>query len=429
LQGGQDLNISNNARLGLALLAMVLLWGCTQKNEYAPPPPPKVTVAQPLVEEVTDYLEFTGTTEAVAQVDVRARAKGLLESMNFAPGTEVQAGDLLFAIDPREYQAELDAAQAELASAEAQLKRAGIELGRAQRLYKKKAGSESDVVKWQGEADVAKAAILRAQAKVEAAQLNLGYTQVTAPIEGRVSRDLVDPGNLVGYGEPTLLATVTDDNPIYAYFNLNERDLLMVMRQYKARHQDGGTDSAEVPIKEARIPVLLGLADEQGYPHEGIIDYVDSSVDPNTGTLQLRGVFANEGRPRELLPGLFTRLRMPIRQRQDALLVSERAVGADQGGPYLLVVDSANLVQKRPIVKGQVIDGLVVIDEGLRPGEWVVVKGVQRARPGAKVDPQRTDMAGLRTSAQRAQGQKEQAAGAETPEGAEPNAGAPAAQP
>ncbi len=423
---------SHSARAGrvpLALLAAALAWGCTQKNEYAPPPPPKVTVAQPLVEEVTDYLEFTGTTEAAAQVQVRARVKGLLESMHFTPGSEVRAGDLLFVIDPREYQAALDAAEAELASAEAQLKRAGIELGRARRLYKKKAGSEADVVKWQGEVELAKAALLRAQAKIQAARLNLEYTQVTAPIGGKVSRNQVDPGNLVGYGEPTLLATVTDDDPIYAYFNLNERDLLGVMRLYQARQHEAGPGDEEVSIKEAEIPVFLGLADEEGYPHQGVVDYADTTVDPDTGTLQLRGVFANEGHPRELLPGLFTRLRMPIRQRQGALLVSERAVGADQGGPYLLMVSRENVVEKRRVVKGQAVDGLVVIEEGLRPGEWVVVKGVQRARPGAKITPQRTDMAALRTSAQRPPGQKGQAVGSQPSEGAEPGAAAPVGQP
>lgn len=378
---------------------LVLLGGCGETNTYVPPPPPKVTVAQPLERPVTDYLEFTGNTEAVASVEVRARVKGVLESMNFTPGVEVKAGDLLFVIDPSEYAAELHAATAELASAEAELKRAQIELGRAQRLYKQKAGSESDVVKWRGEAEIAKAAILRAQAQMELAQLNLDYTQVTAPITGQVDRNLVDPGNLVGYGEPTLLTTVTDYSPIYAYFNLNERDLLLVMRLYRDRAGSDATELDERSLEAARIPVFLGLADEEGYPHEGILDYAASVVDPETGTLQLRAQFANEARPPELIPGLFARLRMPIRQRERALLVDERAVGADQGGPYLLVVNSEDVVEKHPIRKGQTLDGLIVIEQGLEPGAWVVVKGVQRARPGAKVTPERGEMAALSASA------------------------------
>lgn len=380
----------------------VVLAGCGETNTYVPPPPPAVTVAQPVIQEVTDYLEFTGTTQAVASVEVRARVKGLLETIQFEPGSEVAAGDLLFVIDPREYAAELHGATAEKASAEAELKRAEIELARAQRLFEQKAGSESDVVKWRGEAEIAKAAILRAQAKVEQAQLNLGYTQVTAPIDGRVSRNVVDPGNLVGYGESTLLATVTDYTPMYAYFNMNERDLLMVLKIYQSRIEEEDLDPSESPVEQARIPVFLGLADEEGYPHEGRVDYADPEVDPDTGTLQLRGVFANEQIPPELLPGLFARLRMPIRKRADALLVSERAVGSDQQGSYVLVVDDENRVVKQPVSRGQVINGLVVIEEGVRPGDRVIVTGVQRAREGAQVNPTEVDMGTLTTSARRA---------------------------
>ncbi len=388
------------------LLLFGLLAGCSSKNEYVEPPPPKVTVATPLSQDVTDYLEFTGTTHAVAAVDVRARVKGFLESMHFTPGTLVQKDDLLFVIDPREYQADLDASVAEVAAAEAELKRAGIELVRAQRLFKQKAGSESDVVKWRGEQELAKAAILRAEAKVVEATLRLSYTQVVAPIDGRVSRNLVDPGNLVGDNEGTLLTTVTDYTPMYAYYNLNERDLLMTMHLLEERFEGGDMASGESRVRQAHIPLFLGLADEEGYPHKGELDFADSTVDTETGTLQLRGVFTNDKIPPALLPGLFARIRMPIRERTGALLVSERAVGADQSGEYLLVVDPEDMVEKRNIRKGQLIDGLVVIEAGVKAGDRVVVKGLQRARPGARVTPAQVEMATLTNTALLARAEK-----------------------
>lgn len=397
----------------LLLLPMALigiLAGCSEKNEYAEPPPPKVTVAQPLQKDVIDYLEFTGTTQAVSSVEVRARVKGFLQSMHFTPGQTVKKGDLLFIIDPREYEAALTAAKAELEAAKAELKRADIELDRAKRLFKQKAGSESDVVKWRGEQEVARAAIMRAQASIEDAELNLSYTQVVSPIGGRVSRNLVDPGNLVGKSEATLLTTVNNYEPIYAYYNLNERDLLMTMDLYKERVRKLGVESHESGVKKARIPLYLGLANEEGYPHQGLVDFAESSVDSETGTLQLRGVFENSEIPPVLIPGLFARLRMPIRERTDALLVSARAIGADQGGEYLLLVDKENRVEKRPIRKLQEVDGLFVIEEGLQAGEKVIVKGLQRARPGAKVDPESVEMSSLTISAMRAAAEKEKAA-------------------
>jgi RND family efflux transporter MFP subunit len=384
-------------------LISLLIWAfaaCgSQSNEYVEPPPPKVTVAKPLQQEVTDYLEFTGTTQAFEEVELRARVSGFLQSMNFAPGTKVEKGDQLFDIDPRAYQAELNAANAELSSAEAQLKRAEIEFKRAEKLFKQKAGAETDVVKWRGQRDVARADVLRAKAKVEKAALDLSYTKVTAPISGRVGRNLVDLGNLVGEREPTLLTTVTRYDPMYAYFNLNERDLLKVMAINRNKVQEKGIDLAEDPVSEADIPVFLELANEEGYPHQGKLDFAESGVDEETGTLQLRGVFPNPGPVPVLIPGLFVSLRMPVDKRDNALLVTERAIGSDQSGRFLLAVNSENMVEKRPIRMGQLVDGLRVIEEGLQPDESVVVNGLQRARPGAKVDPEQTDMKSLTASA------------------------------
>ncbi len=386
-------------RIVAVTLFALISTACEQPNQYVAPPPPKVTLAQPQQREVTEYLEFTGTTRAFEEVEVRARVAGFLQSMHFTPGTLVKQDELLFVIDPREYEAQSSAAKAELESARAQLKRAELEFDRAERLFKQKAGAETDVVKWRGERDMAAAAVALAKAKVESASLNLNYTQVTAPIAGRVGRNLVDVGNLVGEGEATLLTTVTSYDPMYAYFNLNERDLLRVMSLYRKRLEEKGVDPTSEPGRRADIPLFLKLADEEEYLHEGTMDFAESGVDPATGTLQLRGVFPNPGNAPKLIPGLFASIRMPIDERPDALLVTERAIGADQGGRYILTVNSENVVEKRPIRMGQLVDGLRVIEEGLQPGEWVIVNGLQRARSGAKVDPERTDMASLTASA------------------------------
>lgn len=392
-------------KLFLLTLSLSFVWlftACQEQNTYVKPPPPKVTVSQPLQQTVIDYLEFTGTTRAVEKVEIRARVSGFLQSMHFTPGTQVKKGDLLFVIEPTEYRARLKAAQAELNSAASKLKRAETEYARVNKLFKQKAAAEKDVVKWREEKEVAKAAIALAKTKVERAQLDLSYTKVTAPIAGRVSRNFVDIGNLVGKTEPTLLTTVTQYEPIYAYFNLNERDLLEVMAMYKQKVAGKGLDPAVDSAKKADIPVYLGLTNEEGYPHEGVMDFAESGVDPGTGTLQLRAVFPNPGKAKTLLPGLFTRIRMPVDEEENALLVTERAIGADQGGRYLLVINSENTVEKRPIRMGQLVDGLRVIEEGLKSGEWVIVNGLQRTRPGAKVDPERIDMKSLTVSALKA---------------------------
>jgi RND family efflux transporter MFP subunit len=412
------------------LAVLALLWtlaACESKrNEFVEPPPPKVTVAQPVQQEVIEYLNFTGNTRAVEEVEIRARVAGFLQSMHFAPGTRVDLKDLLFVIDPREYQAEYNAAKAELTAAKAQHHRAVIEYERAKRVFDKGAGRETDVVTWQGERDVALAAIERAKAKLERANLNLSYTKVTSPISGRVSRNKVDIGNLVGEGEATLLTTVSRYDPMYAYFNLNENDLLRVMSMYRERITQKGINPDTDPDSKAEIPIFLALANEEGYPHEGIVDFAESGVDPTTGTMQIRGVFPNSGTVKVLIPGLFARLRLPIGKQENALLVTERAIGADQGGTYLLTVNNENKVEKRMIRQGQLVDGLRVIEEGLQPGELVIVKGVQRARPGAKVDPEKIDMKTLTASAIKAAAEAKQnqtKAAADSPKGDDAKSG------
>ncbi len=383
-------------RVGPVLaLAMALSLGCGDSNTYEPPPPPPVTIAQPSVEEITDYLEFTGSTVASGQAEVRARVSGVLESMHFEPGSDVEAGELLFVIEPAQYEAQLQAAQAELASGKANLERAEIELKRAERLREKKAGTEIDVVKWRGERDLSTASIKAAGAKIARAELDLSYTQVRAPLSGRVGRHLIDIGNLVGEGEATVLTEVTQYNPMYVYFNLNERDLLRVMAVHRERLRDAGPDAPRGSDPE--LTVEVGLADEAGFPHIGVTDFADSGVDPDTGTLQLRGTFDNT--QTVLLPGLFVRVRLPTAQRADMPLVDERAIGADQSGKYVLIVAGEDVVEKRNVETGQLIDGLRVIEKGVQPGEWIVVNGLQRARPGATVAPEKTDMASLRVSA------------------------------
>ena len=393
--------IPNLTGLLAAGLAFTLLLAGCESNTYVEPPAPKVSVATPLIQDVTDYLEFTGTLDASEQAEARARVSGVLQSMHFIPGTQVTEGDLLFMIDPAEYEADLQAAKAELAGAKSNYDRAKIEYGRAQTLYKKKAGAEADVVKWRVEKELASADILRAEAKVARAELNLSYTQVTAPLTGRVGRDQVDIGNLVGEGEATVLTEVTRYDPIYVYFNLNERDLLRVMKIYKEAVKARGLDPATISDQELEIPLYLGLANEEDYPHEGLYDFSESGVDPETGTLQLRGIFENPGAAPGLLPGLFSRIRMPLGKRPDMPLVSERAVANDQGGTYLLVVNSENIVERRSVKTGQRRDGLIVVEDGLQKNDRVVVNGIQRARPGRKVAPESVDMAELTTSAMR----------------------------
>ncbi len=376
----------------LLFLTIATMLGCEQKNQYIEPPPPDVTVSKPAQKEVTEYLEFTGTTRSVGYVEVRARVSGELESMHFEPGTKVDKDQLLFIIDPQPYEAELAAAEANLVSAEAELHRAQVELERADQLVKQNYISKTDHLRRLTERDVAKAEIGRMEAKVENARIKLGYTRVTAPITGRVGRNFVDVGNLVGENEATLLTTVTQYSPMYAYFHLNERDLLRIMAVHREKTREMGVDLDEQPDSELEIPVYLELANEEGFPHRGILDFAESVVNTETGTMELRGIFPNEETPPVLISGLFARIRFPVGMDPDALLVSERALGSDQGGDFLLVVNSENVVEKRPVKVGQIADGMMVIKKGIQANDRVIISGIQRARPGGKVHPKEAQL-------------------------------------
>jgi len=349
--------------------------GCDKKaNQFVPPPPPSVTVARPAERSVTDYAEFTGTTQAVESVEIRARVEGFLQSVHFEAGAVVRKGDLLFVIDPKPFQAALAEAEANLKMAETDLKLAEDKLRRNQSLFARRAISNLELIESQSERDRDAAAIEVAKAQVRKARLNLQYTEVRAPIDGRAGRNLVDVGNLVGAGEPTLLTTVVKYDPMYVYFSVSERDLLAYQKKRETSKSSEDTDTFE-----------MGLADDSGYPHAGRLDFLENQLDPDTGTILVRGVFPNPDK--KVFPGLFARVRVPVDVKEDALLVPEEALGMDQRGRFLLTVNDENVVEYRSVETGALLDGMRVVLQGISASDRVVVNGLQRARPGAKVSP------------------------------------------
>jgi len=380
-----------------SFLAVIALTACGESNTYVEPPPPKVTVAAPLVQGVTDYLYFTGTTQAAAVVEVRARVPGNLETVNFAPGSDVQAGDPLFVIDQREYIADMEIAKANLKSAIAKKEEADKALVRAKSLIKRGNVSQAKLDEVEATSRTSAAEVLVMQAALKQAELDLEYTEITAPISGRIGRNLVDAGNLVGEGEATLLARITDSDPMYVYFAINERDLLVARTAYRASALEAGAESAS-EITES-IKVEMATAEQADFPYEGVLDFAESSFNPGTGTLQLRARIENPGPIPALVSGTFARVRISSAERPDLPLVTERAIGLDQGGQYIYVVNAENVIEKRSITTGQLNDGLRVVEEGLAADEKVVVVGIQRVRSGSTVTPEEAEMADYTASA------------------------------
>jgi RND family efflux transporter MFP subunit len=338
-----------------------LLLGCRDSGNNPKPPPP-VTVSHPQLKPVTDYLDLTGTVSASQTVDLVARVPGYLQSVNFADGTMVTNGQLLFVIEPAPYEQQLKLSEAALLQAQS-------EYDRQQELVKQNATSVANVEKWQSERD-------QATAQVALAKINLGYTQVVAPFSGLIGRHLVDVGNMVGTSGDTKLATLDEIVPVYVYFNMNERDALRIRTAMRA---SGDLPRASV----GKAPVFAGLQTEAGYPHQGTLDFIDSGVSTTSGTLQIRAVFTNEDNV--LFPGLFARVRIPLGEPRPMLVVPNRAISNDQEGDYVLVAGPDDIVTRRSVVKGPLNGSDCAIVSGLTAEDRVVINGLANAQPGNKV--------------------------------------------
>jgi RND family efflux transporter MFP subunit len=364
---------------------MLLVVACGRQQPQAPPPP-KVTVARPVERELTDWDEYTARLEAVDSVEVRARVSGYLESVHFREGSLVKKGDLLFQIDPRPYEAQLRRAQGDLELAESRVNLAQENLARVAFLMKSQAMSKEEAETRAAAVRQAEAGVAAAQAAVDAAKLDVEFTRITAPVSGRVSRKLVTEGNLINGGigtQGTLLTTIVSLDPLYVYFEANERDYLKYVRLAKS--------GARPSTRDFKNPVFVGTADEQGFPHQGFMDFVDNQIDRGTGTIQWRGIVPN---PDGLLaPGLFVRLRLVGSGRYHALLIPDDAVQSDQAQKFVWVVDGDNRVRYRQVTCGTLHDGLRVVTEGLTPADRVIVHGVQRARPDIVVEPEEQTIA------------------------------------
>lgn len=366
-----------------ALLTVIaaagLLAGCNDRKAANAPPPPVVFTAKPVDRKVTQYIPATGQASAFQQVDLVARVQGYLTSINYKDGATAKKGDLLFVVEQPPYQISVELAQAGLAQQQAQLKNADIELDRQTQLYAKQASSQAARDDAQAKRDSAKAAVDQASANVQQAKLNLSYTEVRAPFDGVVTNHQVDVGAMVGVGGPTTLATIVRSAPVYVQFSLDEHLVQRIRDAMRERKIARGTADG--------LPVELGLAVGNAYPIAAKIDYVSPSIDANTGTLLVRALADNKDGA--ILPGNFMRVRIPLPNPQDGLLVPDSALGTSQGGRYVLVVNAQGLVEERPVTVGQVTDdGMRVIVSGLKGDEQVIVGQAQGAVPGVKVQAQ-----------------------------------------
>jgi RND family efflux transporter MFP subunit len=369
-----------------ALASIFLLAACSQQNQYVAPPVPKVTVAAPVQRPVIRYLELTGNAAAVNSANLVARVPGFIQEIDYRDGALVEAGRLLFTIEPEPYAVKLSQAQAAEASAAATLKQTQTDFDRFQALVTSQAASRQQYDQALASRDKARASFQQAQADTRLAALNDEYAHVKAPFDGIVSARQVSVGEFVGgTAAPTVLATIVQINPIYVNFNISEQDV----QRLRAEMQKQGLTRDDLKL----VPVEIGLQTESGYPHAGTFDYASPSVTSQTGTLVARGVFENADRV--LLPGYFVRARIPVGRQADAMLVPDVALGSDQGGRYVLLVNKDNAVEHRNVKTGPLIDDLRVIEDGLGPADRVVIAGVLRAIPGQRVEPSATGTAAV----------------------------------
>jgi membrane fusion protein, multidrug efflux system len=378
--GDSHNRVTRNGLAALAMLIAVGLVGCGGKPPDAlAPPPPAVTVAHPVQEEVTEWDTYTGYLAAPESVNVAARVSGLITEAPFLEGSIVKKGDLLFVIDDRPFKADLDAKLAAQQVAEAQRAVAKVTYDRLEGLQKDSAVSQQDIDNAKASMDQADAAVAGAKAAVESSRLNLEWCRVLSPINGRVSNKLVTVGNLVngGQGQATLLTTVESVTPMYCYVDVDEHSVL--------KYQKLAFEKKVVNPREGKVPCYVQLGNESGFPHEGYIDFIDNHVDPTTGTLVVRGVLENKSGL--LTPGFFARLCIPGSGRYSTLLVPDTAIGNDQSERTVLVVNNQNGVEARVVQMGALFGGLRSIVSGLKPDDRVIINGQMHARPGMTVAP------------------------------------------
>ena len=378
------LNRSLTGLITLASLA-VSLSACKPDNKFVPPPPAEISVAPPLQQQVAPFEVLTGNTVSFATVDLVARVEGFLTEIKYVDGSFVKKGDLLFQIEQTMYKAQLQEAQAGLASAKAALVQAQAEFTRQETLLKQNVSAQATFDVAQAKRDSARANVENAEGSLIVAQTNLGYTTVLAPFDGIVSKHLITIGELVGKGVATKLATIIQLDPIYVEFNMSEQDVLKIRENLDQRRLD---------VEEInKVPLEIGLMNEDGFPHKGHLNYVSPQIDASTGTILVRGLFSNP--TRALVPGFFVRVHVPMGLGPKAsLLVPNRVIGEDQGGKYLLIVNKDDVVEQVRITTGQLLTGgLRVIATGLKPDDRVVLSTNGRAVPGGKVVPKPTTIA------------------------------------
>jgi RND family efflux transporter MFP subunit len=364
--------------------AALLIWHFISKESEPRPQapmqqPPAVPVALPEVRDVEDFYEFTGNVEALKKVDIRARVEGFLLTVDFNDGQHVNQGDLLFTIEPNEYIDARDQAKAQLLSDKAALLSAQLDYERTEKAIQTNAVSKQQLTTTKATRDKAQAQVMNAESQLNNANLNLSYTRIVSPLKGKISKRLVDPGNLVGAGTQTLLTTVVQTQPIYVYFNVSD----VVLQQYFL------AQNIENP-KARKQKVQVGFPDQNDYPFEGFLDFIDNKIDPNTGTILMRAQMPNK--EEKLFPGMYVRIRLPSGIQKNSILVQEKALNSDIGGKYLFTVDPNNIVHTNYVKLGRKIGDFIVILSGLNSNQKYVLSGFHLLRPGSAIKPMLQDL-------------------------------------